>query len=229
MEDRQCKICLQFKPLEEFQLWGERGRRSFTCRDCVGINAPVEPLEFRRKGIPQIIKMCCVDDCDEPASDGHPKCYRHMLEQWAEARNSLRPHGDTTTCIEPGCNEPRAMMKSGKFYQRCEEHQKAYNAAKNRGSREKKGTQSLTEAQKHAGFDRNPRKANKDSKVELVCIIDHNADTMTFMEVKITLQCKSDALNMLPLSWRGVTESIAAKGYKIVERGERPEGVLTNG
>jgi hypothetical protein len=225
MDDRQCKICMQHKPLEEFELSGVPGKRFFTCRDCMPLTAPVVPPEFRKLTVPQPVRMCCVDDCDEPATEGHPKCHRHMLEQWAEAEKRIIPKPRSKTiCVEKGCNEPRVTTRDGHTYPRCEVHQKEYAAKHNRKARAK-NKPPMTEAQQHAGFDRNPDTAASKGDVRKVCIIDRSSDVMIFMEIKITRTCKTGELDMPPLAWQGVTESIAAKGYKIVERGERPEGV----
>lgn len=230
MEDRQCKICMQYKPLEEFNLSGVPGKRFFTCRDCEQLVAPVQPSEFVAKFSARPITMCCTTDCDEPAHDNYPKCYRHMLEQWAEvAANTLpngraKPKGERKTiCAYEGCEELRYVAPSGPKHKYCSKHYNEYQREK-RELRANKGKPPLTEAQRHAGFDRDEKQVRVKGDVRKVCYIDHATDVMVFGEFHITRVCKADELNMHPMAFQGVMETITAKGYKIVERGERPEG-----
>ena len=88
----------------------------------------------------------------------------------------------------------------------------------------------LTAAQQAAGFQSAPPAAKATANTFKLCIIDYDADTMTFVEGKVTRRCKTDALKLLPGGWEILLAKHHDEGYVVVERGTPPvqPGVLSS-
>lgn len=70
---------------------------------------------------------CVYPGCTELVPGGYRYCMPHLLafEPKLKRMEASTMTKDKTTCIEPGCNEPRLLNKNGVPYSRCETHQKA--------------------------------------------------------------------------------------------------------
>lgn len=174
------------------------------------------------------VKICNVPGCDQPRmkranGEFHTRCTAHMREYWKKANHGELDHSKKGLCLTEGCEEPRHTSKDGHVYPYCAAHQKEQSKAANKKQREKKHAAApMTEAQQHAGFDRNPQVANTKGEAFKVCIIDYDKDTMTFVEGRVTRRCKTDALALLPGGWQILLDGHADEGYTIVQRGTPP-------
>lgn len=144
LSDRQCKVCHQYKPDFEFRSNGSK--RSFTCNECEGADAPAQPAEFAHKfekpdSAPLLIKptlpAAFMDEEDAPEEKLCRKCgssFPATEEYFYRQRGSLvspckacqseqRQVGTLDKpCNHPDCSEPRHVTKSGRVQSYCTKH-----------------------------------------------------------------------------------------------------------
>lgn len=238
MEDRQCKVCFENKPLEEFPPFGVNGKRQFTCNDCQGKNAPIQPAGFVKAatGAHLMLKQTCAwEGCDNLcASDGSGNplsfCAEHQLEHLASiavGKTTVAPPKPAGTCAQLGCYEPRAISKGGKTYSYCAEHQRQHQNQYNQAWRDKKASEPsrTTNAQRDAGFSRNEKNRAKilDAQQSVkLCLVDYDRDEMVFIEGTVKLRTVTHRASLEAENFELLLEGHTEDGYIVVERGIPP-------
>lgn len=242
MDERKCKFCGQWKPVEEFPP-DRKNRHVHTCRECEASTKPIQPQEFVKPALAHI---------------------RRPESNPAEAPAEAAP-----TCAHPGCPNPRHVKASGTFFTYCAEHQREYWRSKTREYYQQAKAvpkpaapdqrvckvcgvskpltdeyfpkqsgglsktcrtcheqrpapkRELTAAQKAVGFDSAPDLPGKRSKIKL-CIVDHVTDRMLFVEGVVTQDCETHADQLLPGGFDLLLDLHAEEGYRVFQRGTPP-------
>lgn len=125
---------------------------------------------------------------------------------------------NTKECAHDGCTTPRGVSKAGHVYSYCDEHRRKYQREWARQQPKPPPVSKVsTEAQVAAGFVLEPHADGKTP--QLLCIVNHANDTMTYMEVRVMSTCKTHIDKLMPGGWQALLAAQRAKGWNIVERG----------
>lgn len=150
-----------------------------------------------------------------------PLCIDHMRDHWRNKRrpsdSGVVPHSAPrkakTICTVDGCEEPRAISKSGRMYNTCEHHRREYQREK-AAARRQPSAPKYSKAQVEAGFGSADQRT---SGVPVrVLLIDENSDQMVFIEGKITLRCPTQRDQLKPGGFDILVERHTAQGYSII-------------